>query len=320
MKVLVAGATGALGTPLTRLLLSAGHQVVGLTRTPANATRLTYQGIHPIVADALDAEGLRTALRGVTADAVVHALTALKKPPMRHHDMESTDALREQGTTNLLAAARQVGASRFVAESMHLGYGFGDWGDQVLTESQPWAPSGHTPDLERHLAALRSLERQVFAATDQGGLDGISLRFGSFYGPGAGLETLVDMLRRRKLPLPGGGRRVMSWVYIDDAATAVLAALEHGQPAEAYNIVDDEPVALRDFVAAIADEFGTPRPRSVPVWLARTTAPYLATVLGETTMRVSAARAKAELGWTPSVPNYREGIARAAREQRAVAR
>ena len=318
MKVLVAGATGALGTPLTRLLLSAGHQVVGLTRTPANATRLADQGAHPVVADAMDSDALLTALRGVTADAVVHALTALKKPPMRHHDMEATDALREQGTTNLLAAARQVGANRFVAESMHLGYGFGDWGDQVLTEAQPWAPSGNTPDLERHLAAFRSLEKQVFAATDQGQIDGISLRFGSFYGPGAGLETFVDMLRRRKMPLPGGGRRVMSWVYIDDAASAVLAALERGRPAEAYNIVDDEPVELRDFVAVMADQFGTPRPRSVPVWMARTVAPYLTTVLGETTMRVSAARAKEELGWAPSVPTYRQGIARAARELRAV--
>lgn len=316
MKVLVAGATGAVGVPLTRLLVSAGHQVIGLTRTPANAARLVELGARPVVADAMDADALLTALRDVRADAVVHALTALKKPPARHRDMTATDRLRERGTANLLAAAGQVGASRFVAESMHFGYGFGDWGTQVLTEEQPWAPQGRTAALERHMAAFRSLEKQVFEATEQGRIEGVSLRFGTFYGPGAGLETFVDMLRRRRMPLPGGGRRVLSWVHIDDTATAVLAALERGRPGRAYNIVDDEPVALADFLGTMADAFGTPPPRSVPMWMARMVAPYAATFLGETTLRASAARAKGELGWAPTVPTYREGIGRAARERR----
>lgn len=315
MKVLVAGASGALGVPLTRLLVSAGHQVVGLTRTPANRSRLAKLGAEPVVADAMDADGLLAAVRGMRTDAVVHALTALRRPPARYRDMAATNALRVRGTTNLLAAAGAVGARRFVVESMHLGYGYGDWGDRVLTEDQRWAPPGRTAPLERTLAAFRSLERQVLEATEQGRIEGISLRFGAFYGPGAGLETFVDLLRARRMPLPGGGRRVLSWIHITDAATAVLAALERGRPSQAYNVVDDEPVSWRDFAGTLAAAFDTPRPWSAPTWTMRIAAPYLTAFLGDTTLRASNARARAELDWVPSVPDYREGIGRAARDR-----
>src|SRR5438132_9738687 len=169
MKVLIAGATGALGVPLVRALIASGHQVLGITRTPGKSSVLTTLGAQPIVADVMDRENLLRAVSGQRADAVVHALTALpKNGPMRHRDMYQTDALRDVGTTHLLAAAREVGARKIVVESMHVGYGFGDWGETILTEEQPFAPPGRTPELEKHLAGFRSLERQIFEATREG--------------------------------------------------------------------------------------------------------------------------------------------------------
>src|SRR5947209_2714278 len=142
MKVLIAGASGALGTPLTRALIAGGHEVLGLARSPESMDRLTHLGAHPILANVMDRDDLLRAVKGVQADAVIHALTALKKTPLRHQDMYATNALRDVGTTNLLAAAREVGARRFVAESMTLGYGYGDWGEKVITEDGPFAPAG----------------------------------------------------------------------------------------------------------------------------------------------------------------------------------
>ncbi len=132
MKVLIAGASGALGTPLTRALIAGGHEVLGVARSPERMDHLSHLGAHPILANVMDRDDLERAVSGVQADAVIHALTALKKTPLRHQDMYATNALRDVGTTNLLAAAREVGARRFVAESMTLGYGYGDWGEQVI--------------------------------------------------------------------------------------------------------------------------------------------------------------------------------------------
>jgi nucleoside-diphosphate-sugar epimerase len=242
MKVLIAGATGALGVPLVRALIGGGHDVIGITRTPGKSSLLTRLGAQPIVADAMAREGLLRAVNGRQADAVVHVLTALPKGgPMRHRDMYQTDALRDVGTRHLLAAAREVGARKIVVESMHVGYGFGNWGDSVLTEEQPFAPPGRSQELERHLAGFRSMEHQIFEATRAGWIEGLSLRYGAFYGPDS-TAPLIKLLRRRSLPLPGGGRTFMSWIYIEDAAAAMVAALERGRAGQAYNIVDDEPV------------------------------------------------------------------------------
>ena len=310
MKILIAGATGALGVPLVRALLARNHQVIGLTRTPNNARSLSALGAQPVVADAMDREGLLRAVDGLHVDAVVHALTALKKTPLRHRDMYQTNALREVGTANLLAAARAVDARRFVAESMTMGYGYGDWGEQVLTEDCPFAPPGRSQALERHLAGFRALERQLFEATQAGWIEGVFLRFGAFYGP-ASIRPIIQLLRRRSLPLPGGGRAVMSWIYLEDAATAVVAALEHGKGGRAYNIVDDEPVRVRDFFAQLAQQSHTPMPLSLPARVMRLVAPY-GTDFFTTTMRVSNARAARELGWHPVVaPTYHQGIPRA---------
>ncbi|GHO77840.1 hypothetical protein KSD_56110 [Ktedonobacter sp. SOSP1-85] len=186
---------------------------------------LSHLGAHPILANVMDRDDL---LRAVQADAVIHALTALKKTPLRHQDMYATNALRDAGTTNLLAAAREVGARRFVAESMTLGYGYGDWGEKVITEDGPFAPAGSSSQLERHVAGFRSLERQIWEATQADWIEGISLRYGYFYGP-ASLVPLLENLRRRSLPLPDGGRAVTSWFYLEDAAAATVAALERGK-------------------------------------------------------------------------------------------
>ena len=310
MKVLIAGASGALGTPLTRALIAKGHEVLGLARSPESMDHLSHLGAHPILANVMDRDDLLRAVKGVQADAVIHALTALKKTPLRHQDMYATNALRDGGTTNLLAAAREVGARRFLAESMTLGYGYGDWGEQVITEDCPFAPAGSSSQLERHVAAFRSLERQIWEATQAGWIEGISLRYGYFYGP-ASLVPILEMLRRRSLPLPDGGRAVTSWIYLEDAAAATVAALERGKAGEAYNIVDDEPVRNKDFFTFLCQQAHLPRPFSLPSWMMRPLAP-LATDFFTTSMRVSNAKAARELGWKPVVaPTYRQGIPQA---------
>jgi nucleoside-diphosphate-sugar epimerase len=313
MKVLIAGATGALGVPLVRALIASGHEVLGMTRTPGKCSFLTSLGAQPLVADVMDRYNLLRTVDRLQADAVIHMLTALPKSgPLRHRDLYQTDALRDTGTANLLTAARAVGAHRFLAESMTLGYGLGDWGEQVLTEEQPFAPPGRSRELERHQTGFRELEGQIFEATSAGWIEGVALRYGAFYGPGAGTAEMVELLRRRRLLLPGGGRAIMSWIYIEDAVSATVAALERATPGQAYNIVDDEPVRLHDFFTLLAQMFSVPPPASLPGWVFRLAVPYAYTFL-TTTMRVSNARAKRELGWTPSAPTYREGIARVAK-------
>jgi nucleoside-diphosphate-sugar epimerase len=201
MKVLLAGATGTLGIPLVRALVAGGHEVIGLSRTPGKGEKLRALGAEPVIADVMDQKALLNAVDGLEADAVVHQATALKKIPMRHRDMAATNALREAGTTNMLAAARVVGARRFVTQSFLTGYGYGDWGDKVLTEDDPFAPPGRGK-FEQHLAALRSTERQTLTAD---GIEGIALRYGSLYGPGGATEPMIEMLRRRACRHPAVG-------------------------------------------------------------------------------------------------------------------
>jgi len=316
MKVLIAGATGALGIPLVRTLKASGYEVIGITRTPGKSSRLEGLGAQPIVVDVMDREGLLRAVNGRQADAIVHVLTALpKNGPMRHRDMYQTDALRDVGTTHLLAAAREVGARKIVVESMHVGYGFGDWGETVLTEKQPFAPPGRTQELERHLAGFRSMEQQIFEATSAGWIEGISLRYGAFYGPES-TAPLIKLLRLRSLPLPAGGQMFMSWIYIEDAATAMVAALERGKAGQGYNIVDNEPVRWHDFMTELAHAVGAPAPWSIPRWALRLAAPFGEFFIGETSLRASNALARSELGWTPGVPTYREGVRKIAQALR----
>ncbi|HKE74883.1 MAG TPA: NAD(P)-dependent oxidoreductase [Acidimicrobiales bacterium] len=299
MNVFVAGASGALGIPLIHRLLDAGHEVIGLTRSGFGAEALSALGATPVVADALDRDALLRAVDGLAADAIVHELTALKSPPRRHAGMVPTDRLREEGTANLLAAADVLGAKRFVTQSIVFGYGFGDHGPQVLDEAAPFGrPHGDAND--PHLAAMLATEQQAFTAPE-----GVALRYGLLYGGDA--EAMRTVLGRRGVPVARGG--LLAWVHHDDAADATVAALDRGQAGEAYNVVDDEPAAWRDVYTAMAAALGTPAPRRVPRWAFRLAAPYVATFALDTTMRVSNAKAAAELGWRPRFPTYRDGVA-----------
>ena len=304
MKVLLAGATGTLGVPLMRALVAGGHKVIGISHTPSKRDKLRVLGAEPLVTDVMDRTALLEAVAGLKTDAVLHEMTALKKIPTFHRDMARTDALREVGTANLLAAAKSMGARRFVTQSFFMGYGYGDWGERVLTEDNPFAPPGRGA-FERHLAAMRSTEHQAFTAE---GIEGIALRYGSLYGPGGGSEQMIEMLRRRRLPVPRGGGGITSFIYVEDAAAATVAALERGRSGEAYNVGDDEPVSWGEFFRVVAKAIGAPQPREVPRWIFRFMPYARAMLMGD--HRISNAKAKRELLWTLSAPTYREGISR----------
>lgn len=293
-SILLAGASGVLGRHITRALTETGHKVTGLGRSRENGIR----------ADLLDRDALLRAVDGHHFDTVVHAATALRKPPVRDRGMYATDALRAQGTVHLVEAARAVGARRLVVESMAFGYGYGDHGDRPLTEDDPFGPRGTTPPLERHLAAMRTKEQLALEAEEE--LEGIALRFGLFYGPG-GTDALLPLLRRRRLPLPGDRGRVLPWVELTDAARAVVAAVERGRPGQAYNIADGTPIGFRAHVEAVARAFGLPKPMTAPLWLLKPMS-YAHTVMSSR-LRMSCAKAERELGWTPRYVSSREGLA-----------
>jgi nucleoside-diphosphate-sugar epimerase len=301
MKLLLAGGTGTLGVPLITSLRAHDHEVLAIVRSRDGESRVRGLGAEPVVADVMDRDALLRAVDGMRADAVIHELTALKKTPVKHSDMTATNVLRIQGTTHLLDAARAIGATRFLTQSIVFGYGYNDHGDTVLTEDAPFGrPAGNAFD--PHVEAMRSTEQQAFEAD---GIDGISLRYGLFYG--GDLDKVERMLRRRSLPLPRAGG-LLPFIHHSDAATATVAALMRGRPNSAYNIVDDEPATFRQLVTAIADARHAPRPLTLPAWLLRIVAPYGGVLLDGVSMRVSNAKARSELNWTPAYPSYRDGI------------
>ncbi len=307
MRVFIAGATGALGRPLTKMLVSDGHEVYGLTRKAEKRDLLAGLGARPVVADALDAAGLAKAMADASPEVVVHALTALpQRGPMRYSDMHATNRLREEGTRNLMAAARQVKARRVVAESMIFIYGYGDLGTTKITEDQKPRETGKEP-LDAIVSGLRAEEQQVLETTGEGNVEGVALRLGMLYGPGAGTDQIAGMLRRRMVPLPGGGKGVASWVHVDDAARAFQLAIDKGAAGQTYNVVDDVPVSFGDFVRRIAEVSGTPKPSSMPASVAKLFAPY-PVVVATTNIPVDNGKAKQQLSWTPSYPSYREGL------------
>jgi nucleoside-diphosphate-sugar epimerase len=301
MRVLLAGASGAVGTPLTRQLMAAGHEVVGITRSQTNAERLRTAGAQAVVADVMDRDNLLAAVRDVRADAVMHQLTALRTTKMRKA-MQGTNALRTTGTTHLLAAARAVGAHRFLTQSNVFGYGYRDHGPHVITEDAPFAEPVSGP-LAAGVAAARSNEEHVFSADE---MEGIALRYGAFYGQDSFTRMMANLLRKRRLPVPSSGGGFATFIYLEDAAAATVAALEKGRAGQAYNIVDDEPVRWADYLDALAAELGARRPWRVPGWVLGAI-PFLHTIM-TTSMRVSNAKARRELGWAPAVSTYREGI------------
>jgi nucleoside-diphosphate-sugar epimerase len=304
VRVVVAGATGTLGVPLVHQLLAAGHSVAGITRTEYGAKRLEQLGVRALRADVLNRDQLLHALDGSEAHAVIHELTALKKAPVRHSDMAVTNELRTTGTEHLLDAAREVGARRFVTQSIVFGYGYVDHGTRVITEEVFFGYSNGSR-FDVHVAAMVSAEEQAFHAD---GIEGVALRYGLLYGND--VDRIVRMLRKRSIPVARDGGR-LAFVHHQDAAAATVAALERGTGRQAYNIVDDSPATFRELITGIAESRHAPKPLVVPGQLLKLVAPYGGVVLSDVSMVVSNAKAKRDLGWSPRYPSFREGIASA---------
>jgi len=308
MRVFVAGATGALGLPLVRALLARGHQVVGMTRSAGKRETLARLGAEAVVADALDASQMESALRAARPTHVVHALTAIPaKGPVRISDLRATDVLRTTGTRNLVDASLAAGARRIVGESMVFAYGFGDHGATPKVETDSVSAEQPRRWLRPTVDAVRSLERQMLDANAKGGIEAIPLRYGFFYGPTGATEHMLRMLRGRMMPTVRGSRGIWSYIHIHDAVGATIAALERGVPGQVYNVVDDEPVSFNEFLQRAAESIWAPPPRSVPIGVLRLLAPYIAESVS-TRLPVSNAKAKRELGWTLQFPTTRVGL------------
>ena len=271
MKVFVAGATGAIGKQLVPMLVEHGHEVTGMTRTLAKGDLIGSLGARPVVADALDPETVAQAVTEAQPEAVIHQLTAIDTGSMtRSLDkmFALTNRLRTEGTDHLLAAARAVGARRFIAQSF-AGWPFERIGGPVKTEEEPLQASP-PKSTTQSLGAIRYVEETVTGAD---GIEGLILRYGGFYGPGTSLGLNPDgdqikMIRKRRFPVVGDGAGIWSLVHIKDAATATAAALERGEPG-LYNVVDDEPVPVSVLLPELAKAIGAKPPRHLPRWLAR---------------------------------------------------
>ncbi len=309
MKIFIAGATGTLGIPLVHELVARDHQVIGLTRTEAKRSLLEKLGAGATIADALDAGAIARAVRDAGPDAVVDLLTAIPpKGPMRATDMASTNRLRIEGTDYLLRAAIAAGAKRIVAESMILAYGYGDHGEGRIREVDPLKPAEPFAGTEDTVDALRTLESKLIWAGGNKEIESVALRFGVLYGPDVpATKSNLQGLRMQKLPVVRRGSGTISWVHVQDAVSAVVAALERGRSGAVYNIVDDEPASYRDFLLYAAEVIGAPRPRSLPLWLLRLTAPYASAFLS-TRLNVSNEKAKSELGWSLRFPSFKDGL------------
>ena len=302
MRVFVAGGTGAIGRPLVRRLLEAGHLVTGMTRHEERAAALRAAGAEGVIADALDGDSVRRAVEQAQPDVVVNQLTDLSRPlnPRKYAEwLEGTNRLRREGTRHLAVAARAVEARRLVSQSVAFAYTY-DPG--VKTEESPLLGS-EMGDMAR---ALADLERETLQV---GGLDGVVLRYGFFYGPGTSLGRggeQIEMIQERKLPIIGGGRGRWPFIHIEDAASATAAAVERG-PSGVYNVVDDEPAAGHDWIPYVAGLVGAKKPWRVPTFVARIAA---GPMVGFATrlQPVSNAKAKRELGWQPRYPSWREGF------------
>jgi nucleoside-diphosphate-sugar epimerase len=299
MRVFVAGASGAIGTRLVPQLIAAGHEVVGTVRSPGNAERVRALGAEPVLLDLLDAPAVRGAVWEAGPDAIVHEATALADATWgRNFDkvFARTNALRTSGTDALLAAAREAGVTRFVAQSF-ASYRYAREGGPA-TEDDPLDPSPPA-NARESFAAMAYLDRTVVEA------GGIVLRYGLFYG--ADNDGLIEPIRKRQYPIIGDGGGVSSWIHLDDAASATVLALEHDGPA-VYNVVDDDPAAVRDWLPVAVDALGAEQARRFPAWLARLLAGEAAVVMGTTARGASNAKAKRELGWKPRYPSWRYGF------------
>jgi nucleoside-diphosphate-sugar epimerase len=302
MHILIAGATGAAGRALIPVLIENGHTVTGTTRSESKTGELRALGANAQIMDGLDKSSVKAAIDATRPDVIVHQMTALAGIDMKDIDkaFHTTNRLRTEGTEHLIAAAP---GTLLIAQSF-AGWPSARTGGPVKTEADALDPAPPKGIRETH-AAIRRLEALTIAA------GGIVLRYGGFYGPGTGMAPggeQVEMIRQRKFPVVGNGNGLWSFLHTDDLATATLAAIERGRPGEIYNIVDDEPAPTREWLPYLAETLGAKPPRHVPAWLARIVASPAAVAMMTESRGASNAKARAELGWVPSHPSWREGF------------
>jgi nucleoside-diphosphate-sugar epimerase len=312
MRVLLAGASGTLARALLPQLVASGHDVIGLGRRPGSAERIRALGGTPVVADVLDRDALLSALAGHRADAVIHELTALQKPPTSYRAMTATNVLRTTGTENLLAAAEQLWATRFLTQSIVFGYGYRRRHAGPVDESTAFGGVEGLPT-DPTVVALARNEDIVRTAS---GMEGIALRYGLFYGLDA--DTVTRMLRRRSLPASRAIGAV-PFIHQEDAAAATVAALERGIPGSAYNVTDGTRQTWAGYLDDAARAFGTAAPLRVPIWMLRRVAPYAAELMTRMDLEVTSAKARKELGWAPRFGTTAAGWAHEAGGRAAVA-
>ena len=303
MRVFVTGATGTLGRHLVPGLVAAGHQVTATTRTQGKAAALREAGAEPVVLDGLDREAVIAAVRAAAPEAIIHQMTALagmRAPRRLDRDFAVTNELRTRGTDNLLAAAAAAGTRRVIAQS------FTGWpnersGGPVKTEDDPHDPRP-VPSSVRTLAAIRHVEEVVPRSVPEG----IVLRYGSFYGPGAS-DVMLDVVRKRQMPVVGGGTGVWSFTHVADAAAATVTAVVRGAPG-VYNIVDSEPAPVAEWLPYLARVAGAKPPLRVPAWAGRLLAGEFIAAWMTTARGSCNAKARKELGWEPRFASWREGF------------
>ncbi len=308
MRIFLAGATGAMGKQLVPRLVEAGHEVVGMTRSNSKRAALEELGATAVVADALNADQVGDAVAKARPKVIIHQLTAISSFDIRNFDRSFalTNRLRSEGTDHLLAAGRAVGVGRFVAQS-YAAWPYARTGGPIKTEEDPLDP---TParNMRESMRAIRHLEAAVTGAD---WTEGIVLRYGGFYGPGTSMSRggeQFEMIRKRKFPVVGDGAGVWSFVHIADAAEATVAAVERGRRG-IYNIVDDDPAPVADWLPALADKLGAPKPWRVPKVVGRLFAGEVGVVMMTDIRGASNAKAKRELGWEPRHSSWREGFA-----------
>ncbi|MEI7058146.1 NAD(P)-dependent oxidoreductase [Nocardioides sp. CCNWLW239] len=310
MRIFIAGGTGAVGIRMVPLLVAAGHEVYGSTRHDAGCETLAGLGATGVVMDPLNPQSVTDAVTKASPEVIVHQLTALGSLSGNlkkwDQDFAMTNRLRTEGTDHLLAAARAAGVRRFVAQSFGGGWTLERIGDWVKDETSSLIED---PGKEARgtLAAIRHLEDAVTSASD---VEGLVLRYGNFYGPGNAASrdgAIGELLRKGKMPVVGGGTGVWSFVHIDDVASATVAAIDRGAPG-IYNIVDDEPAPVNQWMPFLAEQVGGRNPMRLPAWLARPLIGEFGVALMTSVRGSSNAKAKRELGWTPSYPTWREGF------------
>ncbi len=308
MKVFVAGATGAIGKQLVPRLIADGHEVFGTTRSESRASMLSELGATPVVVDALDGRRVSESVARTKPDAIIHELTAIESLDVRRFDRSFalTNRLRTEGTDHLLSAARAAGTKRFIAQS-YAGWPSARTNGAIKTEDDPLDPAPARGMRQSH-AAIRHLEEAVTGAD---WTEGIVLRYGGLYGPGTALEAggeQLELVRKRRFPVIGDGGGVWSFVHVADAAEATVAALERGTRG-IYNVVDDDPAPVAEWLPLLAQKLGAPRPARVPRLVGRLLAGESGVVLMTEIRGASNAKAKRELGWQPRHRTWREGFA-----------